>query len=283
MSTQETKVTETSIMTVGNVRGYIDENGTAWLNVEDVARGLGFTQIAASGNEVVRWERVNNYLSEFNFVPTSGDAVKARDFIPENIFYRLAMKAKNQVAQNFQAKVANEILPTLRKTGFYKTKSMSIGDILILSSQAIKAHEQKIDSLEDRVKNLEDTVYSVSSKTKQQSIENIPYNPVFIFAGQIQRCINKLMSTKHCNKKMAQDIFYAQVAKAAGFVDYYLKACKSKKTTKLIKEGRDDATIKANTSFLTIILERKDLTEAAEKVFKDILGESYKSILQDQK
>lgn len=61
------------------------------VNAEDVSRGLGFTQIAASGNEVVRWERVNKYLSEFNFIPTSGHAVKAGDFIPENIFYRLAM------------------------------------------------------------------------------------------------------------------------------------------------------------------------------------------------
>lgn len=30
------------IVTINNVRGYIDEKGTAWLNLEDVARGLGF-------------------------------------------------------------------------------------------------------------------------------------------------------------------------------------------------------------------------------------------------
>ena len=26
----------------GKVSGYLDENGTAWLDAEDVARGLGF-------------------------------------------------------------------------------------------------------------------------------------------------------------------------------------------------------------------------------------------------
>ena len=41
------------------------------------------------------------------------------EFIPENIFYRLAMKAKNEVAEKFQAKVADEILPAIRKTGAY--------------------------------------------------------------------------------------------------------------------------------------------------------------------
>lgn len=62
--------------------------GTAYLNLEAVARGLGFTRIAASGNEVVRWERVDGYLLELG-VPTCGHD----GYIPENIFYRLAMKA----------------------------------------------------------------------------------------------------------------------------------------------------------------------------------------------
>ncbi len=41
------------------------------------------------------------------------------DFIPENIFYRLTMKAKNETAEKFQAKVADEIIPSIRKTGGY--------------------------------------------------------------------------------------------------------------------------------------------------------------------
>lgn len=119
------------LITVQNVRGYIDEQGTAQLNVEDVARGLGFVDYqekdsATSGRktyEVVRWERVNKYLHDFGFIPTSGDDFKASDFVPENMFYRLAMKAKNETAEAFQAKVADEILPTIRRTGSYSVKS----------------------------------------------------------------------------------------------------------------------------------------------------------------
>ncbi len=77
---------------------------------------MGFTQRAASGNEVVRWERVNKYLTDFGIIPTSGDG-----YIPENIFYRLAMKAKNAVAEAFQAEVADEILPAIRRHGMYAT------------------------------------------------------------------------------------------------------------------------------------------------------------------
>lgn len=35
---------QNNLITVNNVRGYIDENNVAWLNLEDVAIGLGFTK-----------------------------------------------------------------------------------------------------------------------------------------------------------------------------------------------------------------------------------------------
>ena len=101
------------IMNISGVDCY-EKDGTAYLNLEAVARGLGFTRIAASGNEVVRWERVDGYLQELG-VPTCGHD----DYIPENIFYRLAMKAKNETAERFQALVADEIIPTIRRTGGY--------------------------------------------------------------------------------------------------------------------------------------------------------------------
>ena len=93
------------------------ENGMIYLNIEDVARGLGFTQ-KKNGVEYVKWERVNSYLAEYNFSPLVGNGENTR-FIPENIFYLLAMKASNEAAKTFQLKIANEILPTIRKHGMY--------------------------------------------------------------------------------------------------------------------------------------------------------------------
>ena len=100
-----------------NIRGIecYEQNGTAYLKLETVAKGLGFTKKADSGNEVVNWTRVRGYLADLGVVQkcTTGD------FIPENIFYRLAMKAKNETAEKFQALVADEIIPSIRKTGGY--------------------------------------------------------------------------------------------------------------------------------------------------------------------
>lgn len=105
------------LMTIQNVRGYMKDD-TAYLNLEDVARGLGFTD----GNSV-RWARVHTYLEEIGYFARSGDKVKPNSatdtYIPENYFYRLAMKAKNETAEKFQALVADEILPSIRKTGSY--------------------------------------------------------------------------------------------------------------------------------------------------------------------
>ena len=59
------------LVTIKGTRGYVGKEGTAYLNLEDVARGLGFVRIANSGNEVIRWGTVRRYLTEFSAVPTS--------------------------------------------------------------------------------------------------------------------------------------------------------------------------------------------------------------------
>lgn len=148
------------IMTISGVNCY-EENGTAYLNLEAVARGLGFTRTAESGNEVVRWDRVKQYLHDVGFVPTSGHGFSqevAKDtYIPENVFYRLAMKAKNEAAEKFQALVADEIIPSIRKTGGYIAGQEELTDTELLAKAVLVANKQieernkRIESLEQKV------------------------------------------------------------------------------------------------------------------------------------
>ena len=153
------------VVTVENVRGYVDENGTIQLNAEDVARGLGFVKTEekvspTSGRktyETIRWERVNGYLKEFGF----STLVSKDDYIPENMFYRLAMKASNATAQAFQEKVADVILPAIRKTGVYMTaqaaeKILYNPDFIIGLAMQVKEANAKIETLNGEVKLLED-------------------------------------------------------------------------------------------------------------------------------
>ena len=137
------------IITVSGVSGYIDQNGTAFLRLEDVARGLGFTETAASGNETVRWRTVRGYLNGFGIATCCDDSIP--EYIPENIFYRLAMKAKNATAETFQAKVADEILPTIRKTGSYSARPMTQIEMLAAQAQAMVELEKKVTVTQNRL------------------------------------------------------------------------------------------------------------------------------------
>ena len=136
---------ELQILNIGGIDCY-EKNGTAYLKLENVSRGLGFTQ-EKNGAIYVRWDRVDDYLSELGFPHKWG----RDEFIPENVFYRLAMKAKNEVAERFQAKVADEIIPSLRKTGGYGFKPMS-------PEEMMRIQLGMIDDVSGRVTKLENTM-----------------------------------------------------------------------------------------------------------------------------
>ena len=122
-----------NLQDVKGIRGYVDENNVVYLNLEDVCRGLGFTRISHSGYEVVLWYRVKEYLEYIENMGGVCDLHKdghyiygkgLPEYISENVYYMLAMKANNPTAFKFQSKIANEVLPMLRRTGMYMTEQV---------------------------------------------------------------------------------------------------------------------------------------------------------------
>lgn len=76
-----------------SVRAIYNDGGSISVSAEDCARGLGFvdkSKSATSGAQLekVRWARINKYLNEFGV----SQQVAKGDFIPESVFYLLAMK-----------------------------------------------------------------------------------------------------------------------------------------------------------------------------------------------
>lgn len=140
------------IMIIKNVRAYQDRNGIAQLNIEDVARGLGFTE-NKNGVQYVKWRRVRQYLEEFGFA-TSGENENMPEYIPENVFYKLCFKAENVVARKFQDIVTDEILPAIRKTGGYIAGEEKMNeDELIL--KAMNVLNAKVENLKQQNRQLE--------------------------------------------------------------------------------------------------------------------------------
>lgn len=148
---------ENNLVTINNVRGYIGDNNIAYLNLEDVARGLGFTKKdKKDGKEYLRWNKqiVKNWLVDFGILNSEEDLP---EFIPENIFYKLCMKANNEVARKFQDLVCDEILPSIRKNGGYIVTNEEDSDedimarALIIAQKTIEKKNQKIKLLETKI------------------------------------------------------------------------------------------------------------------------------------
>lgn len=132
-------------MSIKNVRGFVDNLGNAQLCLEDVARGLGFTQTKGT-KEYIRWETIGSYLVDFGFSQQGGKDLP--EFIPENIFYRLAFKAKNKTAEDFQSLVCDEILPTIRKTGKYETAEyLAIQETQRLVTELLASNKQDKETI----------------------------------------------------------------------------------------------------------------------------------------
>lgn len=132
------------VVTVKNVHGCVDENGTVWLNAEDIARGLRFVQMK-NGVEYVHWETVNNYLRSCGFSQNVGKD----DFIPENTFYRLAMKVSNEAVQEFQEKIIDVVIPVIRRTCFCSSQSLSLAQQISMQAQLNLQFEERFRKVED--------------------------------------------------------------------------------------------------------------------------------------
>lgn len=169
-----------NIVTVANVQGYLDEQNTAWLNAEDVARGFGFTY-QKNGIEYVRWERVNEYLESFGYFGTNAEnspRVAKGDYIPENMVYRLGFKANNEAAVRFQSILADDVLPSIRKTGQYAVKPLTQGQMLVQMAQAYEAQERMLLEQQRRQSVIEHKVEVIENR-----IENNGFMSVMGFAN----------------------------------------------------------------------------------------------------
>lgn len=143
------------------IRVKINEKGDLELSLEDIARGLGFTDKSKGTNKII-WKRVENYLSEITATQVS--PYERYGFIPEWVFYMLCMKAKNEKARKFQLWISKEILPSLRKNNFYVDNEN-------ITPEQISDLENEINKLKIEKGILHEIVYDISDATTMSFTE----------------------------------------------------------------------------------------------------------------
>ncbi|WP_026699389.1 ORF6C domain-containing protein [Bacillus licheniformis] len=139
------------------------ENEQILFDAEHVAKSLGFKQIK-SNKEYIRWETVNRYLNKY----LSQDVGKG-DFIPEPLVYKLAFKASNEVAEQFQDWLAIEVIPTIRKTGQYGgPKVLSEREQRIESLKLLIETSQRQDEMQKAINKHENKLLELNEKVDEQ-------------------------------------------------------------------------------------------------------------------
>ena len=118
----------------------IEIDGKPYFVGTDVAKALGYNNprdaVSRHCKGVVKHD-----------TPTSS-GVQLMSYINEGDLYRLIMKSKLPSAEEFEAWVMDEVLPTIRKTGSYQ-KPMTIAEQIQLLALGNQNHEERIEKLEN--------------------------------------------------------------------------------------------------------------------------------------
>ena len=243
------------IVNIDGIECY-EQDGTAYLKLEAVARGLGFTR-DKNGKEYVMWDRVVKYLSEIGFHTSVENGSNTNgyghlpEFIPENIFYRLAMKAKNEAAERFQAKVADEIIPSIRKHGGYIAGQESMSDdellakALLVAQNKILEKQRRIESLTKAI-GIKDQVIG-ELKPRADYTDKILRNPGLVTITQIAKDYG--MSAIEMNRKLHElGIQFKQSDQWLLYSKYHNMGYTHSETVDIVRaDGRPD--IKMNTKW----------------------------------
>lgn len=117
-----------------NIRTALDEHGTPWFVAKDVFEAL---DIAWRGLESLK-----NIPEEWQQVWIMETAKGAREtiYLSEPAVYQVAFRSSKPEAVSFTKWVCEEVLPALRRQGFYGT--MSAGQLIQLRSQKLAMLKQ---------------------------------------------------------------------------------------------------------------------------------------------
>ena len=184
------------------VRTILNENNSISINAEDTAIGFGWYEVK-KGQVYVRWRTINKCLEELGF----SQQVAKDDYIPESLFYLLAMKANNENALTFQKWLAIEVIPQIRKTGGYikEVNQCSIKEIVKETiCQVVPEIIRELEDKEERNKRAEREMKKLEAKVKRR-IERLLYSEKYSYYE-----ISKLLGQEEIDVSAEAICFYAQ-------------------------------------------------------------------------
>ena len=133
------------------------EEGELSFSLEDLAKGIGLVN---KRDDSIRFDRVKDYVLNIyencsekippELVELEPNTFVYNRYIEEHIMYLLLMKGKSEKAVEFQVWVAKEVLPSLRKNGYYLNEDMSSEQYEKLQEE-LRIRNQQVDNFSNMI------------------------------------------------------------------------------------------------------------------------------------
>ena len=124
----------------------IEIEGKPYFVASDVAAALGYANPRKAVSDHCKGVTKRD-------TPTSS-GVQSMSYIGEGDLYRLIMKSKLPSAEKFESWVMDEVLPSIRSTGYY-VKHLTTAEQIKLIAQGNMELGERVDKVEDKLSNLE--------------------------------------------------------------------------------------------------------------------------------
>lgn len=120
-----------------------EQNGETWFCLSDICKPLGLQVFD------VRRRLKPEGMVTINTPTNSG--VQGMLYVTEGNLYRAIFQSRKPEADRFTDWVTEEVLPSIRKTGRYESKPMTVAENLAAQAQLLVEQEKRIERIEQRV------------------------------------------------------------------------------------------------------------------------------------
>ena len=112
---------------LGEIRGFM-KNGEPWFLAGEICRSLGIKNSSKAIGDIEQKYKsagIKGVTSSYTLLDTKGGRQRVI-IIPEPFLYELIFNSRKKKAVLFRAWVANEVLPAIRKHGYYRDEGKAI-------------------------------------------------------------------------------------------------------------------------------------------------------------
>lgn len=121
-----------------------EQNGEMWFCLSDICRPLGI--LTSDCKKRLKTDGMDNIQA----VDRTGRKA-TMTFVNEGNLYRAIFQSRKPEAERFTDWVTEEVLPSIRKTGRYENRPMTVAENLAAQAQLLVEQEKRIERIEQRV------------------------------------------------------------------------------------------------------------------------------------